>query len=431
MTFEELKITRQFLNAIEDSGFTSPSPIQEKAIPPITGGQDVIGIAQTGTGKTAAFALPVLQKIKYAQDSPPRALILVPTKELVIQVHSVFESLATYTDIRCLALYGGVGPKTQLEELAKGADILIGTPGRFMDLYLRHGIETKKIKTLVLDECDRMMDMGFMPQLRNILEVIPSKRQNLLFSATFPDRVEKLSEEFLLWPTKIECSPQATPVSTVTQLKTAIPNMRTKLHFVAHLLENEYKEDRALIFVRTKEQAEAISKFLERSVSGGVRGLHSNKGQNTRLHAMSLFREGSIRILVSTDVASRGIDVPETKIVINFTVPRNSADYVHRIGRTGRAFTEGVAHTLYDPSESMSLSAVESYLPSNNVITEVVLPSSITVEETPPWEAKQIAMDIDFQKRKADPTFKGAFHEKKNKKSPAKSRQQRSARRRK
>jgi ATP-dependent RNA helicase RhlE len=276
-----------------------------------------------------------------------------------------------------------------------------------------------------------MMDMGFMPQLRNILEVIPSKRQNLLFSATFPERVEKLSEEFLLWPTKIECSPQATPVSTVTQLKSAIPNMRTKLHFVAHLLENEYKEDRALIFVRTKEQAEAISKFLERSVSGGVRGLHSNKGQNTRLHAMSLFREGSIRILVSTDVASRGIDVPETKIVINFTVPRNSADYVHRIGRTGRAFTEGVAHTLYDPSESMSLSAVESYLPSNNVITEVVLPSSITVEETPPWEAKQIAMDIDFQKRKADPTFKGAFHEKKNKKSPAKSRQQRSARRRK
>jgi ATP-dependent RNA helicase RhlE len=183
MTFEELKITRQFLNAIEDSGFTKPSPIQEKAIPPIAGGQDVIGIAQTGTGKTAAFALPVLQKIKYAQDSPPRALVLVPTKELVIQVHSVFESLAKYTDIRCLALYGGVGPKYQLEQLAQGADILISTPGRFFDLYLREGIKTKKIKTLVLDECDRMMDMGFMPQLRNILEVIPSKRQNLLFSS--------------------------------------------------------------------------------------------------------------------------------------------------------------------------------------------------------------------------------------------------------
>ena len=258
MTFEELKLTRQFLNAVEDYGYTSPSPIQEKAIPRISAGQDVIGIAQTGTGKTAAFALPVLQKIKYAQDLPPRALVLVPTKELVIQVHEVFEKLAAYTDLRCIALYGGVGPKTQLEQLKNGSDILIATPGRFLDLYLRGGIETKKIKTLVLDECDRMMDMGFMPQLRNILEVIPSKRQNLLFSATFPERVEKLSEEFLLWPTKIEVSPQATPVATVKQRKTAVPNIRTKLHYVAHLLETEYLGERALVFVRTKEHAEQI-----------------------------------------------------------------------------------------------------------------------------------------------------------------------------
>jgi len=431
MTFEDLKITRQFLNAIEDSGFTKPSPIQEKAIPPINGGQDVIGIAQTGTGKTAAFALPLLQKIKFAQDSSTRALVLVPTKELVIQVHDVFCSLATYTDIRCIALYGGVGPKTQLENLEQGIDIIIATPGRFLDLYLRGGIKTKKVKTLVLDECDRMMDMGFMPQLRNILEVIPSKRQNLLFSATFPERVERLSEEFLLWPTRIEVSPQATPVATVTQLKTAVPNIRTKLNMVAHLLQVVHPEDRTLVFVRTKEQAEAISKFLERTISGGVRGLHSNKAQNTRLHAMTLFREGSIRVLVSTDVASRGIDVPDTKVVINCTVPRNSSDYVHRIGRTGRAFRTGVAHTLYDPSEKMYLASVESYLPSKNVITEVPLPDVITIEETPKWEAKDMARDIDFQKRKADPTFQGAFHEKKNRKSQAKSRQQRSARRRK
>jgi len=431
MTFEDLKITRQFLNAIEDSGFTKPSPIQEKAIPPINGGQDVIGIAQTGTGKTAAFALPLLQKIKYAQDSPPRGLVLVPTKELVIQVHGVFCSLAAYTDIRCIALYGGVGPKTQLEELEKGVDIIIATPGRFLELYLKGGIKPRKIKTLVLDECDRMMDMGFMPQLRNILEVIPSKRQNVLFSATFPERVERLSEEFLLWPTRIEVSPQATPVATVTQLKTAVPNIRTKLHMLAHLLTVVYPEERTLIFVRTKEQAESISKFLERTISGGVRGLHSNKAQNTRLHAMELFREGAIRVLVSTDVASRGIDVPDTKLVINCTVPRNSSDYVHRIGRTGRAFRTGVAHTLYDPSEEMYLASVESYLPSKNVITEVPLPDVITIEPTPKYEAKDMARDIDYQKRKADPTFQGAFHEKKNQRSQGKSRQQRSARRRK
>ena len=291
-----------------------------------------------------------------------------------------------------------------------------------MDLYLRGGIETKKLKTLVLDECDRMMDMGFMPQLRNILEVIPSKRQNLLFSATFPERVEKLSEEFLLWPTKIEVSPQATPVATVKQRKSAVPNIRTKLHYVAHLLENEYADERALVFVRTKEQAEQISKYLERTISGGVRGLHSNKGQNTRLHSMSLFRDGTVRVLVSTDVASRGIDVPETKLVINCTVPRNSSDYVHRIGRTGRAFSEGIAHTLYDPSEKMYMEAVESHLPGNNVIEDCPLPESIPVEETPTWEAKQMAKDIDYQKRKADPNYKGAFHEKKKKKSSSKSR---------
>ena len=415
MTFEELKITRQFLNAIDDCGYTSPSPIQEKAIPRINAGQDVIGIAQTGTGKTAAFALPVLQKVKYAQGVEPRALVLVPTKELVIQVHEVFSTLAKYTDLRCIALYGGVGPKAQLEELSKGVDIIIGTPGRFLDLYLRGGIETKKIKTMVLDECDRMMDMGFMPQLRNILEVIPRKRQNLLFSATFPERVEILSEEFLLWPTKVEVSPQATPVATVKQIKTPVPNIRTKLHYVAHLLEEEYSEERALVFVRTKEQAEQISKYLERTISGGVRGLHSNKAQNTRLHSMSLFRDGTIRVLVSTDVASRGIDVPETKVVINCTVPRNSSDYVHRIGRTGRAFSEGVAHTLYDPSERMYMEAVESHLPSKNEIDECLMPESITVEETPPWEAKQMAKDIDFQRKKNDPTYKGAFHQKKKK----------------
>ncbi|MAO46827.1 MAG: DEAD/DEAH box helicase [Crocinitomicaceae bacterium] len=417
MTFEELKITRQFLNAIDDCGYSAPSPIQEKAIPRISAGQDVIGIAQTGTGKTAAFALPVLQKVKYAQDLPPRALVLVPTKELAMQVYEVFITLAKYTDIRCIALYGGVGPKTQLEKLSNGVDIIIGTPGRFLDLYLRGGIVTKKIKTMVLDECDRMMDMGFMPQLRNILEVIPTKRQNLLFSATFPERVERLSEEFLLWPTKIEVSPQATPVASVKQLKTPVPNIRTKLHFVSYLLEEVYKEDRALVFVRTKEQAEQISKYLERTISGGVRGMHSNKAQNTRLHSMSLFREGAIRVLVSTDVASRGIDVPETKVVINCTVPTNSADYVHRIGRTGRAFREGVAHTLYDPSEKMYLSAIESHLPSKNEIIDSPMPDSIPIEETPPWEAKQMAKDIDYQKRKADPNYKGAFHEKKRKES--------------
>ena len=338
MKFEELKITRQFLNAIEDLGFEETTYIQEKAIPPVRAGQDVIGIAQTGTGKTLAYLLPVLQQLKYAQPKGVRCLILAPTKELVVQIHGQVELLSKYTDLRSIALYGGIGPKAQIAELKKEKDIIVATPGRFMEIYMREEIPTKQIKHLILDEADRMMDMGFMPQLRRIFEVIPSKRQNLLFSATFPPRVENLADEFLLWPTRIEVTPESSAVETVNQVRYKVPNFKTKLNLLLHLLQDRENLHRVIIFTHTKDLAENIGKYLERSELGTVRVIHSNKGQNSRINALDEFRTGDIRILVSTDVSSRGIDIPEVSHVINFSVPRDYLDYVHRIGRTGRAF---------------------------------------------------------------------------------------------
>lgn len=413
MRFDDLKLTRQFLNAIEDAGYENATPIQQKAIPPLRAGQDVIGIAQTGTGKTAAFLLPLLQTLKYAQGEVPRGLVLAPTKELVVQIHQEALKFASYTDLRIVAFYGGVGPKKQIEEIADGVDLIVSTPGRFLEIYSRGHVETKKLKHIVLDEADRMMDMGFMPQIRQIQEVIPTKRQNILFSATFPPRVERLAEEFLLWPTRIEVTPESTPVSTVTQYKLSLPNLRTKIAFIEWYVREQLGDDRLLIFTRRKEEAENLFKFLDRSFDKGVRAVHSNKGQNARINAMQDFRTGAVQILIATDVASRGIDVPETQWVINASVPRDPHDYIHRIGRTGRAFREGSALTLVDPAEKFALERIES-LTGESLLDFPAVPELETFE-TPRREKQNQAREIDRELKKRDPNYQGAFHEKKRK----------------
>ena len=413
MRFDDLKLTRQFLNAIEDAGYENATPIQQKAIPPLRAGQDVIGIAQTGTGKTAAFLLPLLQTLKYAQGKALRGLVLVPTKELVVQIHQEALKFASYTDLRIVAFYGGVGPKKQIEEIADGVDLIVSTPGRFLEIYSRGHVETKKLKHIVLDEADRMMDMGFMPQIRQIQEVIPTKRQNILFSATFPPRVERLAEEFLLWPTRIEVTPESTPVSTVTQYKLSLPNLRTKIAFIEWYVREQLGDDRLLIFTRRKEEAENLFKFLDRSFDKGVRAVHSNKGQNARINAMQDFRTGAVQILIATDVASRGIDVPETQWVINASVPRDPHDYIHRIGRTGRAFREGSALTLVDPAEKFALERIES-LTGESLLDFPAVPELETFE-TPRREKQTQAREIDRELKKRNPNYQGAFHEKKRK----------------
>ena len=234
-----------------------------------------------------------------------------------------------------------------------------------MELYLKGALVVNKLQAMVLDEADRMMDMGFMPQLRDILEVVPRKRQNLLFSATFPTRVERLADEFLLWPTRIEVAPEGTPVSTVDQHMVKVPNLQTKLNLLSFWLTGKHQDSRALVFVRTKEDARKIRQALEAVMPGLVGEIHSNKAQHTRLAAMNQFRQGDVRVLVSTDVSSRGIDVPETEVVVNFTVPRMSDDYVHRIGRTGRANRSGIAYTFVDPTDMVALERVLERLPKD------------------------------------------------------------------
>ena len=415
MTFSDLKVTRQYLDALEDMGISEPTEIQSKAIPRIRAGQDVIGIAQTGTGKTLAFLLPLMAMLSHAQGQGPRCVILTPAKELALQIAEVAKRLAARTDLRVEVVYGGVGHRAQQARLEEGCDLVVATPGRFMELYLRQAFQTGSIAHLVLDEADRMMDLGFMPQLRKLLEILPTKRQNLLFSATYPPKTEAMAGEFLLWPTRVEASPQSTPVETVIQSGYRADNFGTKLNLLSSLLTALPEETQALLFVREKDQAERIGQRIAQAVSPSVRTLHANKGQNSRIHAMDQFKEGELRFLVATDVASRGIDVPQLDLVINVTVPRDPHDYIHRIGRTGRAKREGRAITMIDPSERAALQRIEGLL--GTTLSIAPLPEDITVESTPKWEAQAMARAVDREKRKADPNFKGAFHEKKRKPS--------------
>lgn len=412
-TFEEFNLNRQILNAVADAGFTHATPIQEKAIAPVLSGQDIFGIAETGTGKTAAYVLPILMQLKYAQGDAARALILAPTRELAMQITEHIKIFSKYTDLRTVVVYGGLGPKTQIEQIKAGVDIIVATPGRFLDIYLAGHINTQYLKFLVLDEADKMMDMGFIGSIHRILEVVPRRRQNLLFSATMSDLVHKIAGDFLKHPTVIEVGLQATPAQTVTQVLYEVPNLKTKINLLQHLLKNDEEFKRLIIFCKTKTVADNIFSFIERKFGAdAVRVIHANKGQNTRINSINSFKEGNIRVLVATDVASRGIDVSEVSHVINFDVPIIIEDYVHRIGRTGRAYAKGDALTFFTPAEKYYIEKIQKLI--RQEIPVVPLPTEVFVEETPYEERQAINRAIDDQKRKDDPEFKGAFHEKKH-----------------
>jgi ATP-dependent RNA helicase RhlE len=412
VTFEEFNFNRQILNAIADAGYTEATPIQQKAIPPILNGQDVMGIAQTGTGKTAAYVLPIIMRLKYAQGDNPRALIISPTRELAMQIEENVKTFAANTDLRVVVLYGGLGPKTQIEQINKGVDIIVATPGRFMDIYLAGHIVTKTLQVLVLDEADKMMDMGFMPQINRILEVVPVKRQNLLFSATMSDKIHELSNNFLEYPTVIEVTPQATPAQTVNQHLYHVPNNKTKINLLKKLLDLEGDITKLIIFCKTRVAAEDVYKFLLRKFGEKeVKVLHANKGQNTRINSINAFKNDEVKILVATDVASRGIDVSDVSHVINFDVPVVIEDYVHRIGRTGRALQSGEAITFCGPAEEYYLKKIEKLI--KQTIPVSTIPDDVFIEETGYDERQEQNKEIDMQKRKDDPDFKGAFHEKK------------------
>ena len=413
-SFESLKLPVSLCNALIDLKFSEPTPIQRKAIPLIRGGYDLLAIAQTGTGKTAAFVLPALMKIKYAQGNLPRVLILSPTRELVIQTTDHIRSLAKYTNIRYMAMYGGIGHKYQSQILRDGIDILTGTPGQIKKIYFQGDLLLKKITLMILDEADKIMDMGFMPQIRSLLELVPTKRQNLLFSATMSPKVIELSKEFLAFPKKVEVTPQATPARNISQTLFPVPNFRTKKALLAFLLKKKEDFSRVLVFVRTRQRAEEIKIFLKRKVDSSTQSIHSNKNQNARISAVNKFKIGKWRILVATDIAARGIDIDQITHVINFDIPLRYEDYVHRIGRTGRAFHFGKAITFYNPAEAYHLKKIEALIRMK--IPVYPLPEEVQIFETDFQEKQSMLREIDIQKRIENPEFKGAFHEKKRKK---------------
>ena len=362
MPFSALGLEPRILKAVKEAGYVEPTPIQAAAIPPIIAGNDLIGIAQTGTGKTAAFTLPLLTRLAAAPATGRRIrmLVLAPTRELVVQIYDNIKAYAKHLPIRMATVFGGVGERPQIEALRQGADIIIATPGRLIDLMGQRYGDFSGIQHLVLDEADRMLDMGFLPSIKRIVQALPKQRQTLMFSATLSKEIEALTHEFQKSPKIVQIGRRSNPAETVTQLVYELPSGSLKQPLLTHLLKDEAM-NMVLVFVRMKHAADRVARRLEQA---GIKTatLHSNRSQNQRLKALKDFKNGDVRVLVATDIAARGIDVDGISHVVNFDFPMHSEDYVHRIGRTGRANAVGDAISFVAPDDHAELRALERFI---------------------------------------------------------------------
>jgi ATP-dependent RNA helicase RhlE len=358
MNFDQFALDARLNAGIKDVGFVTPTPIQQQAIPHILNGRDIIGIAQTGTGKTAAFMLPILQRLTNGPLRQVRALILAPTRELAEQTHQATIEMGRHTKIRSLAVYGGVGKQAQINKLRRGVEVVVACPGRLLDLVGDRAIDLSKVEVLVLDEADRMCDMGFLPDIRRIIKLLPQQRQSLFFSATMPKEIRKLATVILKNPAQVQVDMIA-PAKTVSHALYPISNNKKK-SLLFTMLEN-MAIGRALVFTRTKRRARFLARDLEKK-GYNVSELQGNMSQNRRQKAIDGFRDGKYDILVATDVASRGIDVPDISHVINFDMPDTVDAYTHRVGRTGRAKETGEAFTFVLPEESRMIRDIEKVL---------------------------------------------------------------------
>jgi ATP-dependent RNA helicase RhlE len=364
MSFENLGLGPNLLRAVQGAGYTTPTPIQSAAIPHVVAGHDLIGIAQTGTGKTAAFVLPLLERISRTSHNNsgrrmPRILILAPTRELAAQIDEAVGVLSRGTTLRRAIIFGGVNEQPQKAALRQGVDIIVATPGRLIDLMGGGHVDLRGVKHAVLDEADRMLDMGFLPQIRRVVSALPKERQTLLFSATLSKEIEQLTKEFLRNPETVEIGRRANPADTVAQFLYPVPKSR-KIDLLLTLLRSE-SLDSVLVFSRTKHGADKIARRLTTS---GIQtaALHSNRSQSQRISALNAFKGGRVRVLVATDIAARGIDVEGISHVINFDFPMHAEDYVHRIGRTGRAQAIGDAISFFTPEDETSVRALEKMI---------------------------------------------------------------------
>ena len=415
MTFQELNLTTPLRNAIADLGFVKPTPIQAQSFNIIGSGSDVVGIAQTGTGKTFAYGLPVLKNLPYSTQENPRVLILVPTRELVVQVVDEFEKIAKYLNTRILGVYGGTNINTQKQQIAQGLDILVATPGRLYDLALSRVLQLKSIQKLVIDEVDVMLDLGFRHQLLNIFDLLPQRRQNIMFSATMTKDVDLLINDFFVHPKKISITVSGTPLENIKQERYDVPNFFTKVNLVTHLLGDRETYTKVLIFVAYKRMADRLFELLDEQFYGQCAVIHSNKTQNYRLRSIEAFEKGDSHILIATDVMARGLDIDDISHVINFDTPDYPENYMHRIGRTGRAEKKGQAIVLSTATEQEAMQSIERLMqmevPLVDIPGEVEISKELIEEERP-----QIKERHNPLKRQTDTYTPGdAFHEKKEK----------------
>ncbi|MBX9298142.1 DEAD/DEAH box helicase [Chromobacterium vaccinii] len=363
MLFSELGLSPEILRAIDEQGYSQPTPIQEKAIPLVLSGRDLLAAAQTGTGKTAAFMLPILERLKkFANTSvspamhPIRALVLSPTRELADQIGVNVQSYTKYLPLRATTVYGGVNMDPQTQELRRGVEVLIATPGRLLDHIQQKTVQLNKVEVLVLDEADRMLDMGFIQDIRKIMGMLPKERQTLLFSATFAPEIKRLAADFMHTPQTVEVARQNATNEQVEQLVFKVDNFK-KRQVLAHLIRSR-EMSQVIVFCKTKISADQLARDLKRD-GLDAEAIHGDKTQGTRLETLAAFKEGKLRVLVATDVAARGLDISELPYVVNFELPNSPEDYVHRIGRTGRAGAKGVAISLMGPEETRQHEAIE------------------------------------------------------------------------
>ena len=414
MQFSDLNLNKQLLQSLDENGFTTPTTIQANAFAPIMSGRDVVGIAQTGTGKTFAYLLPLLRLWRFSKSPNPSILIIVPTRELVTQVVEEIEMLTEHMNVVVGGAYGGANIKRQISLLETGLDILVATPGRLLDLLKKGALKAIGIKKLVIDEVDEMFNLGFRTQLRNVLNMLPNKMQALLFSATMVDDVEVIIEEYFKGPIKIEAAPMGTPLENIEQSSYKIPNFYSKISLLKCLLDDKEKYSKVLVFTATKKLANHVAEEIEEHYPEEFGVIHSNKSQNYRFNVINSFKDGTYRFILATDIVARGIDVSQVSHVINFDAPEVPENYIHRIGRTGRADKKGNSVTFVTESDQENMDAICSLMnyevPVLELPEDVVISDELTEAEKPKIIMKTIKLK-DTVRREAGP----AFHEKSKK----------------
>ena len=414
ITFNDLDLSNPLQNSIEELGFTHPTPIQEQAFSVVRSGSDVVGIAQTGTGKTFAYMLPILRDLKFSKQQHPRVLVLVPTRELVLQVVDEIEKLSKYINLRILGVYGGANINVQKQAVAQGQDIIVATPGRLYDLALSNVLKLKSIQKLVIDEVDVMLDLGFRFQLLNIFDLLQERRQNIMFSATMTEDVSGLIDDFFKNPKKVSIAVSGTPLDNIEQVAYDVPNFYTKVNLLNSLLQDKSQFSKVLVFTPNKRNADRLFECVKEEFPSQTCVIHSNKTQNYRIRSIEQFNKGEKRVLIATDVIARGLDLAEITHVINFNTPHFPENYMHRIGRTGRAEHEGKTILFATEKEQEAKLRIEELM--NYTIPKVEIPEEVEIskeltEEERPKEEREISKNRTSQEYVPGP----AFHEKKEK----------------